>query len=78
MRCVPAEPFLTSGEVAERLGVTSRAVDRWVQRGILAPAVITPGGRYRWRWSEVQVQMEDWRKREEQRRREEEQPPRDE
>lgn len=51
------EPLLTSGEVARRLGVTPRAVGRWVAREMLKPAVTTPGGRYRFRWSEVTEQL---------------------
>jgi len=77
---VPAtdEPFLSTGDVARRLGVTPGAVDKWVQKGQLVPTVITPGGRYRWLWSDVQRQLNERRKREEQRRREDEQHPRDE
>jgi excisionase family DNA binding protein len=56
---VPAadEPFITSGEVARRLGVTTRAVGSWVRKGLLTPAVTTPGGRYRFKWSEVVEQL---------------------
>jgi excisionase family DNA binding protein len=56
------ESLLTSGEVARRLGVTPRAVGRWVARGMLRPAVTTPGGRYRFRWSEVEQQLREQRK----------------
>jgi excisionase family DNA binding protein len=59
------EPLLPTGEVAKRLGVTTRAVDRWVTRGLLTPAVTTPGGRYRFRWSEVVEQMRAARERDE-------------
>ncbi|HXV94216.1 MAG TPA: helix-turn-helix domain-containing protein [Pseudonocardia sp.] len=57
------EPLITSGEVARRLGVTSRAVARWVDRGMIRPAVVTPGGRYRFRWSEVEAQLREQQER---------------
>jgi excisionase family DNA binding protein len=54
---VPDEELIPSGEVARRLGVTTHAVGRWVAKGLLTPAVVTPGGRYRFRWSEVAAQL---------------------
>jgi excisionase family DNA binding protein len=53
------DELITSGEVARRLGVTPRAVGRWVARGLIKPAVTTPGGRYRFRWSEVAAQLRE-------------------
>jgi excisionase family DNA binding protein len=57
------EELISSGEVARRLGVTTRAIGRWVERGMLTPAVTTPGGRYRFRWSEVEAQLRAQRQR---------------
>jgi excisionase family DNA binding protein len=57
------EELITSGEVARRLGVTPRAVSRWVARGLIRPAVTTPGGRYRFRWSEVAAQLREQQER---------------
>jgi excisionase family DNA binding protein len=51
------EELIPSGEVARRLGVTTHAVGRWVAKGLLTPAVVTPGGRYRFRWSDVAAQL---------------------
>ncbi|MGH3933287.1 MAG: helix-turn-helix domain-containing protein [Pseudonocardiaceae bacterium] len=60
------EPLIITAEVAKRLGVTSRAVTSWIQTGVLTPAFTTPGGRYRWRWSEVQQQLREQQQREQQ------------
>ncbi|MBL8927075.1 MAG: helix-turn-helix domain-containing protein [Pseudonocardia sp.] len=53
------EPLITSGEVARRLGVTPGAIASWVRQGRLRPAVRTAGGRYRFRWSEVEAQLRE-------------------
>jgi len=53
------EELITTAEVAKRLGVTSRAVTSWIKTGVLTPAFTTPGGKYRWRWSEVQRQLRE-------------------
>jgi excisionase family DNA binding protein len=57
------EELIGSGEVARRLGVTTRAIGRWVERGMLTPAVVTPGGRYRFRWHDVERQLRELRQR---------------
>lgn len=51
------DPLLTSGQVAKRLGVAVATISAWVRQGKLTPAVTTMGGRYRFRWSEVQAQL---------------------
>jgi DNA-binding transcriptional MerR regulator len=51
------EDLLTSVEVARRLAVAPRAVRLWAQRGWLRPALVTPGGHVRFRWSEVEAQL---------------------
>ncbi|MCO1658792.1 helix-turn-helix domain-containing protein [Pseudonocardia humida] len=51
------DPLLTSGDVAKRLGVAVATISAWVRQGRLTPAVTTMGGRYRFRWSEVQEQL---------------------
>ncbi|MGH4017170.1 MAG: MerR family transcriptional regulator [Pseudonocardiaceae bacterium] len=51
------EPLITSEEVARRLGVTTRAVGKWVQQGKLTPEFTTPGGRHRFLWSKVRAQL---------------------
>lgn len=58
---ITGEPYLTTGQVAERLGVTRRAVNKWVTSGVLAPTLRTPGGRLRWHWSDVERQLRERR-----------------
>jgi hypothetical protein len=59
------EPLLSSGEVARRIGVAPATISAWVRQGRLVPTVTTMGGRYRWRWSDVERQMREQREREE-------------
>lgn len=59
------EPLLSSGDVAKRLGVATATISAWVRQGRLVPAVTTMGGRYRFRWSEVQAQLRAQRHRDE-------------
>lgn len=47
-----ADPMLTTRQVAERLGVSLRTVQLWVEAGVL-PAARTPGGHRRIRQSAV-------------------------
>jgi hypothetical protein len=53
------EPLLSSGEIARRIGVAPATISAWVRQGRLVPTVTTMGGRYRWRWSDVQRQMRE-------------------
>lgn len=56
-----AEPLLSSGEIARRIGVAPATISAWVRQGRLVPTVTTMGGRYRWHWSDVQRQMREQR-----------------
>jgi excisionase family DNA binding protein len=42
-----------TGELARILGVTKTTINRWVAAGTITPAVITPGGKYRWDVADV-------------------------
>ena len=64
LTCVEVpEPPLTTADIAARLQVNRRTITKWVQAGVLTPAITTPGGRYRWRWSEVEAQLRAQRQR---------------
>ena len=49
----PEDALLTSGQVARRLGVDASTVRRWALSGQLHAAYVTPGGRRRYRASDV-------------------------
>lgn len=42
-----ASPLITTSDVAKRRGVTSQTVRRWVDEGLIEPAITTEGGHYR-------------------------------
>jgi DNA-binding transcriptional MerR regulator len=49
--------LLTSGELADELGLSQRSISRYVQRGWLVLMLTTPGGRYRWDHAEVREKL---------------------
>jgi excisionase family DNA binding protein len=53
------EPLLTSAEVARRLHVSVRTVQSWVEKGILTPTLVLPGGARRYRMSDVERQLRE-------------------
>jgi len=52
-----AEPMITTAELAKLIGVSARTIQLWVASGKLRPTLTTPGGRYRWRLSDVEDQL---------------------
>lgn len=48
---------MTSAEVAAWLGVSRRAISKWVQTGRLKPTATLPGGRYRFAREDVARQL---------------------
>lgn len=46
--------LLTTSETARRAAVDASTVRRWVEKGLLHPAVTTPGGHYRFDPSDVE------------------------
>ena len=59
------EPLLTSAQLAKLLHVSVRTVQSWVEKGILTPTLVLPGGARRYRLSDVERQLrEDQERRE--------------
>lgn len=44
---------LTTSEVASLVRVDSSTVRRWVERGVLRPSMVLPGGQYRFNEADV-------------------------
>lgn len=53
--------LLTSGELANELGVSQRTIARYAREGKLTPAEITLGGHYRWDLDDVRRQLRELR-----------------
>ena len=50
-------PLITSSELARRLGLARRTISMYAKRGLITPAVVTPGGQYRWKYEDVVNEM---------------------
>lgn len=62
---VGEEELVGTREAARRLGISMRALQHWARTGQVKPALVTPGGVYRWRVSEVERQLAELRERRE-------------
>lgn len=51
------ERYLTTGEVARKLGISPRTLARYVREGLLEPSLTLPTGHHRWLWEDVADQM---------------------
>lgn len=50
-------PLLTTSQLARRLAVSTRALQRWRQDGWITPELMTPGGQARWVEADVREQL---------------------
>jgi hypothetical protein len=57
--------YLTSGQLADELGVSHAAVTKWARDGLIKPVLVTPGGHYRWDADDVRRQLREQRQRDE-------------
>jgi DNA-binding transcriptional MerR regulator len=49
--------LVSSGEAARSLGVSARSLARWVQEGLIAPALTTAGGHSRFDVDDLRRQL---------------------
>lgn len=54
-----ARKLLTSRELADELGLSTRTISRYAREGSLVPTIVTPGGQYRWDLEDVKRQMRE-------------------
>ena len=55
--------LVSTPQAAKTIGVQARTLARYVERGLLTPAVILPSGHYRWDTDQLAEQMEEVRRR---------------
>ncbi|MGI5127267.1 MerR family DNA-binding transcriptional regulator [Pseudonocardia sp. CA-107938] len=49
--------LVTTGQLAEELGVSRGAVNKWHREGLITPVLTTPGGHHRWDVDQVREQL---------------------
>jgi excisionase family DNA binding protein len=49
--------YITTGEAASALGISSATLTRWVAAGIVVPAERTAGGHFRWDMTSLRAQL---------------------
>jgi len=49
--------YLTSGQAARALGLSTDSIQRWAKDGLITPTLTTPGGRYRWKLEDLTAQL---------------------
>lgn len=49
--------LLSTGELADELGISRRSIAHYAQTGQLEPVLRTPGGQYKWDLEDVKRQL---------------------
>jgi excisionase family DNA binding protein len=60
---VSEEELITTAQAAKQLGISSRTLVRYAERGYVTPAMVLPSGHRRWRLSEIRAQIKELRER---------------
>lgn len=66
MTVVAEDRLLSSKELAARIDVSVRTIQRWAEQGHLEPEIETPGGQYKWSEASVREQLKARRRRRDQ------------
>jgi 8-oxo-dGTP pyrophosphatase MutT (NUDIX family) len=53
-----ARPYVKTHEAAKQLGIGTSTLQRWAARGIVTPALHTPGGQARWDVEDLRHQLQ--------------------
>ena len=51
------EPYVTTAIAAKAIGVGTSTLQRWAARGLVTPALRTPGGQARWDIEDLKAQL---------------------
>ncbi len=62
---MPAVKLVTTGQLAEQLGVSRAAILKWTRAGLIEPDFTTPGGHMRWDAERVRRELREQRQRDE-------------
>jgi predicted site-specific integrase-resolvase len=54
---VAGEPYVTTRVAAKAIGVGVSTLQRWTARGLVTPALRTPGGQARWDIEDLKAQL---------------------
>jgi DNA-binding transcriptional MerR regulator len=54
---VADEPYVTTAIAAKMIGVGVSTLQRWAARGLVTPALRTPGGQARWDIEDLKAQL---------------------
>ncbi|MGH3903429.1 MAG: helix-turn-helix domain-containing protein [Pseudonocardiaceae bacterium] len=55
--------LVSTPQAAKTIGVQARTLTRYVERGLVTPAIILPSGHFRWDLDKLSEQMDEVRRR---------------
>ncbi len=55
-------PLVPTADAARALGISRRTLSRYAHDGVVRPALVLPGGQYRWDVTDLRKQLNDLRR----------------